>query len=169
MGGFMILAENFLYNHPDYTGIMDLIFRLGRIVIQFFETASKAENPIAFDVEIDSHSALAAADCFQLFKVRDLSQPDLLIDIDNISSAMQAINLAVLQRREFGRSTCLAIPNTLASLAPPNFQQQNPIADEDIGAVPTGEYEFDHVDTEDELPTDQDESTGPFEYFDEVD
>jgi hypothetical protein len=99
IGGFIMLSEQHLLPDPQYSEKMENLIQLGRTFLQFIQIASKATEPVAFDPETDEQSVWAAIDCFAQMETLVMGSPRLMVDIDNISARMRAINISMRARQ----------------------------------------------------------------------
>ena len=106
VGGLLIVKEQSFSRHPQYQELMEKLIALGRKFLDFIHTAPVATGPAGFDRDIDSNSIYAAKDCLQLLWNLNLA-PDtenLITVIDNMTTSMDQINVAVAERVRFVRS-----------------------------------------------------------------
>jgi hypothetical protein len=112
IGSFVMLSEQFLIHHPQYSQLIDKLIELGRTFLQFIQIASTATEPAAFDPETDLQSSLAAIDCFAKMETL-FGSTELMVDIDNISAGMKAINISMRARRIHHISICYQAVGTI--------------------------------------------------------
>jgi len=103
IGGILMLAGESFSRHPQYPQLIDNLIGLGRKFLEFIHTASMATGPVGFNLDIDYRSRTAAINCFMHFRYLAPDTENLMTVIENISTSMDQINLAVADRVRLDR------------------------------------------------------------------